>query len=589
MISSRSASIRGSSLLVCLGVMFLTAVIVAGALALTQGISRNAARSQVRTTAIQMGLGALDLAYASWRDVARRKWADHPTSAELTEIQRAVAADFNNPQGYAISNIAVQAVTPQLAVLAGTTPPVPAFGPSDSTTSLYYLATADVTVDSLGSPVVAKVRRIFEKEILSPWDYAIFYDDDLEIHPGAPQTITGWVHTNGALYTGYDNLTFGSRVTNVRGWTIGFMPGDGQHPNVTPESPYYQADIPPAKDINHQPFGIDPWAVFAPRYSDGSNDGWRELIKRPVPGVADPKPDARYFNQADIRILVDASNNVVMTDIAGTPITAASDPSTKNGKLYSVFNTAVTTGASLQDNREGGATVRLVTLNIATIATAVNNGTLDFNGIVYIADTSAQPAPSPAPPPPKRGIKIVNAAVMPTSGLAVVSENPVYIQGNVNTGSGSPPSNVSNDPTQPTVAGYTRQPALIAGDSINILSGAWVDANSDENTSVRRATNTTVNTALLGGIVPTGTVGNNYSGGAENFPRFLEDWSGVNFTYYGSIVSLYDSAQGTGTWGKSNVYNPPNRRWYFDTLLRQRPPPGKLTTTNYLKNRWWTE
>ena len=461
---------------------------------------------------------------------------------------------------------------------------MPSFGPSDATTSYFYLATADVTANALGSPVVTKVRRLLEKQVISPWNYAIFYDDDLELHPGPSQIITGWVHTNGILYTGHSSLTFGSRVTDVQGWSIGFMPGDGQHPGETPESPSYQADIPPAKDVNHQPFGIDPWAIFAARYADGSNDGWRELIQRPVSGKTDPQPGARYYGQADIHILVDASNNVSLTDINGNAINGSSTG--KNAQLYNVFRNgnAVTTNTTIQDNRES-ATVRLVTLDVSKITTAVNNGTLSFNGIVYIADTSAGSGGAT----PKRGIKIVNASSIPSGGLSVITENPIYIRGNVNTGPNNPPSNTVPDPTQPFGSGYTPQPTLFAADSINILSNAWVDANSTQSTSGRKATNTTVNAALLGGNVPTGTVGTNYSGGAENFPRFLEDWSGIYLTYYGSMVCLYQSAQGTGIWGKSNVYVPPTRRWYFDESLRQNPPPGNLTTVNYLKDRWWIQ
>ncbi len=582
----------GGSLIVCLGVIFLTAIVVGGALVLTQGVARNAARTQVRTTAVQMGLGALDMAYASWRQIAREKWAGHPTTADLAGIKKAVGADFNNLPGYEISNISVTAATPQLGLLTGNTAPVPGYGPSNKSQSYYYLATADIIATGVGTPVVAKVRRIFEKEILSPWDYAIFYDGDLEIHPGPQQTITGWVHTNGALYTGHSSLTFGSRVTNVRGWTVGFMPLDGQHPNETPQSPYYQADIPPAKDTNHQPFGIDPWAVFAARRSDGSNDGWLELIKRPVPlgsgYKADPKSDARYFNQADIRILVDSANTITMTAMDGSVINSSSSSSSKNGKLYAAFQNAVlvdtnSSGGSIMDNREGGR-VRVVTLDVSKIATAVNSGALSFNGIVYIADTSAGIDGAG----PRRGVRVKNASIVPQNlGLAIVSENPVYIQGNVNTGSANPPSNASNDPTQPTSSGYAREPVLIAGDSINILSNAWNDSNTT--LATRTASHTTINAALLGGIVPTGSVGNNYSGGAENFPRFLESWTGINLTYYGSIVCLYDSQQAKGVWGQSNVYNAPTRRWYFDTLLRQRPPPGNLTTTNFLKARWWTD
>jgi hypothetical protein len=271
-----------------------------------------------------------------------------------------------------------------------------------------------------------------------------------------------------------------------------------------------------------------------------------------------------------------------LTDLGGATINSSSTG--KNGQLYTVFSGAVTTNTTIQDNREA-ATIRLVTLDVSRITNAVNNSTLAFNGIVYIADTSAGATGSS----PKRGVKIVNATSIPNGGLAIVSENPVYIRGNVNTGPTSPPSNTVPDPTQPTASGYTRQPTLIAGDAISLLSTAWSDGNSTLAVSGRKAANTTVNAAILGGIVPTGSVGSNYSGGAENFPRFLEDWGGVYLTYYGSMVCLYDSAQAIGIWGKSNVYNPPTRRWYFDTALRQNPPPGKLTTANYRKDRWWTQ
>jgi hypothetical protein len=576
------SQIEGNILLVCLALLLVTGVIAGAALALTQGIARNSNRSQVRATSTQIGLGAIDMAFASWREIARRRWSTAPTTADLAEIKKAVLADFAHEPGYTLSNITVSAVTPQLTPLSGSTAAEPSFGPSDSSMSYHYLAAVDVTAECLGGAVTTRVRRLLEKQIISPWNYAIFYDDDLEMHPGPSQTVTGWVHTNGVLYTGHRSLTFGSRVTSVGGWSIAFKPGDGAHPNQTPVSPTYQADIPPAKDVNHQPFGIDPWAVFAPRYADGSNDGWQELIKRPVAGLTDPQPDARYHTQADIRILVNASNTVTLTDINGTTLTApsASDLS-KNAQLYRTFTDALTTNTSIQDNREQAA-VRLITLDVSKITTAVNNGTLNFNGIVHVADSSASSSA-------KRGLKIINAAAIPHGGLSIICENPVYVRGNVNTGTTNPASNTVPDPTRPVGTGYTPQPTLIAGDSINILSNAWVDTTPGVIAAPRAATNTTVNAAILGGIVPTGTVGSNYSGGAENFPRFLENWSGVHLTYYGSMVCLYESSQGTGIWGRSNVYSPPIRRWYFDTSLRQNPPPGNLVTVNFLRDRWWTE
>jgi hypothetical protein len=241
--------------------------------------------------------------------------------------------------------------------------------------------------------------------------------------------------------------------------------------------------------------------------------------------------------------------------------------------------------------------VKLTTVDIGLLKQALN-GTTPNGVVIYLADTGARPGPTPAASPgtAKRGVRLKNGAVLPNGGLTIASENPIYVQGNYNTGTGTPASNLTGasfDPTKPTVTGYNRQPSAIIGDAVYILSNAWSDANSavtlglPGSGSARTASNTTVNAAILGGIVPSG--GGNYSGGAENFPRFLEDWTGKNFTYYGSMVELYPSGQATGTWGKDNVYNPPNRSWYFDTMFPISPPPGSLVLTNYKKGRWYLE
>ena len=93
-----------------------------------------------------------------------------------------------------------------------------------------YLATAYVTLPAIRGNVVAKVQRVFQKKQESPWNWAIFYNDPLEIHPGPEFHVTGWVHTNSDLYTGHDSLWFDEKVTYGGDWSVGFKPGDGQHP-----------------------------------------------------------------------------------------------------------------------------------------------------------------------------------------------------------------------------------------------------------------------------------------------------------------------------------------------------------------------
>jgi hypothetical protein len=189
-----------------------------------------------------------------------------------------------------------------------------------------------------------------------------------------------------------------------------------------------------------------------------------------------------------------------------------------------------------------------------------------------------------------------NGGTLPSSGLTVVSENPVYIQGDYNTG-GTPPSD-SGTYTSPTTSAYSHNAdgspktnAAVYADAINILSGAWVDTNSTSSTPQRAATSTTVNAAFVTGEVPSGN--SNYSGGGENFVRFLEDWSGnggvqKTFTYYGSMIELFTSVTATGPWkGSGTQYKAPGLHWYYDSNFASTAPPGNLQIAAYLQQQRW--
>ena len=104
----------------------------------------------------------------------------------------------------------------------------------------------------------------------------------------------------------------------------------------------------------------------------------------------------------------------------------------------------------------------------------------------------------------------------------------------------------------------------------------------------RTATPTTVNTAILAGDVASNLNGNaTASGGAHNFPRFLENWNSVNFTYWGSLVEAYHSEEFTGLWQTGNVYYWPNRIWNFDTnFVNNRQPPGSPNGLQFSRGRW---
>lgn len=601
--------VDGNTMLVALMVITILSVAVLSALNLTSSVSRNVNRTNRYRDAIAVGDGAIDYLFAHWHTKTRARSNTQMKGDDFLDVGMPAPELFPTVQNFAvtrteyppgvipnepISNFRIQGLSPTWDELPGSSEVPPASGMNIGARSYFYLASADITMrNTLGQPMRVNARRVFEKEIGSPWMYAIFYTDRLEIHPGPEFHVTGWVHTNENLYTAHDTLWFESKVTYVGEWLNEFAPKDGAHNPANAKSPHWNADIPPKREETQAPMGMDA-PDFNPTDSNRNNDGYRELIERPDGGSPqDPLiEDQRYYNQADVKILVDGN------DASGKPIvkilnrdgTVLSSSSTGTDlAIYNTFKDAVTVGDKIQDNREG-AEVRLMTIDVAKVNTAMQpGGALNgkINGVIYASDGTATGSA-------RRGVRLKNGGSMPPGGLTMVSDNPIYIQGDYNTGSNGtlqPDSNRSGgDPTKNTVPGYQKQSCAVVADAVMILSNAWNDANSYNSVEQRKASPTTVNTAIVSGIVPTGEYGTNYSGGAENFPRFMEKWgSGNTFTYYGSMVELYKSMQNTGAWGKNNVYDPPKRKWYFDRQFYTDPPPGTLSLIRFKKSRWYQE
>lgn len=227
---------------------------------------------------------------------------------------------------------------------------------------------------------------------------------------------------------------------------------------------------------------------------------------------------------------------------------------------------------TIYDKREVQA-VPITNLNVGAITPTLNTIS-DFNGIIYIYDNG---------PGDKKAIRLTNGGILPNSGLTVATQDGMYIQGDYNTGTTTNPNAVpaNSSPAanaSTTVSGYTTKSAAVVADAIMVLSNSWSDDNDSKSVSSRPASNTTLNTALIGGYIASSNSGNNgrsgYSGGMNNFPRFLESWSGDSMTFSGAFVSLYKSKNFTGSWDTGDIYAPPTRYWYFDTLLLTRVVPG---------------
>jgi hypothetical protein len=177
-------------------------------------------------------------------------------------------------------------------------------------------------------------------------------------------------------------------------------------------------------------------------------------------------------------------------------------------------------------------------------------------------------------------------------GFTVASENPVYVLGNYNS-SGSDPFWTTATATTPTQTPHSA--ASIIADAVTVLSNQWSDmfslAYPDNPNSRPPTVPGYYRMAIAGGKnipfpQPTfASVANDFGtdGGMHNFLRYLEAWgtnsATVQLYYDGSQVSMYYSEYNTGTYKDGpggDVYSPPPRKYYFDTLFLNPSnlPPG---------------
>jgi hypothetical protein len=391
-------------------------------------------------------------------------------------------------------------------------------------------------------------------------------------------------------------LTFWTDVTSVGKIVFGRAPGDAR--GAPAGTVKYDADHDAGVASLNLPIGTNntPAAV-------------RQILEVPPAGEDPNSPmgKQRFFNKADLVLTV---SDTVVTNISGYVsnkvsgvwkitgtnyayntniiLTAKNNPNavtpiTVSPTVLSNFVDVAETGSvtnSFQDSREGK---RVLPIDIdvgkmrtnAALAAALGR---EVN-LLYVEDKRTR---SINPASQMGAVRMVNGAKLPDRGLTVATAKPLYVQGHYNA------PTAADRGTTNTIG---TAPAALIGDAITVLSTSWKDANSTLAVGSRPADHTTVNAAILSGIVETPTYGV-YSGGAENFPRFLEDWNTSTgkktFTYNGSMVVLFPSQYAIAPWGMSNVYDPPARNWAFDLnfMDAKRLPPGTPSVSTMIRGSW---
>jgi hypothetical protein len=189
------------------------------------------------------------------------------------------------------------------------------------------------------------------------------------------------------------------------------------------------------------------------------------------------------------------------------------------------------------------------------------------------------------------------ANVPEPTGLSIISDQAIYLQGNYNS-TRTLPVDYYNPGSEPS---GVKQPAAIMADTLNILSNLCINANyriekqeggttvggatvssfngrdrlnctingTKRNLSDTAAAFTAINAAFLAATDQTSS--GNYNGGLNNFPRTHEDWDlRVPIFIRGSFVSLnypvHVSGRFRGSSGidQNDIFVPPIRLWDYD-------------------------
>jgi len=418
--------------------------------------------------------------------------------------------------------------------------------------------------------ITVTVKQVVLIRLTGAFQYAVFYNDDLEIFPGRPMEFNGRIFSNNDIYLGSDGSTL--KVSNA------YLRGAANIYNARKDGGTNAAGV-----VNIEVAGSSPVSYVDmhtpgfpyPNHLDSTDVNWLSdsqsawngtvqtsangTTKKAVPVVGSIAPSGYYNNNAGIVV----TNGTIKYN--GTTLTegAAGTNKIPAGTITTLSDTTCTSSTCFKDAREN-AKINMTTIDLQKLAGA-DGGNVGYtnylqqnaSGLLYATNSNAHP-----------GVRLVNGSQIHSSasGLTVVTNDPLYIQGNYN-----------------NVAGV---PSAVICDSVNLLSNSWNDANSAGGIGVRVASATTINTAFIAGVDT--TAAGRYNGGLENYPRLLEDWSSKNLNISGAFVELWNTQVAQGRWPNTGtVYNPPNRFWAYDANLANNPPPFTPWAVEAQRGAWW--
>ncbi len=556
-----------------------------------------------------------------------------PTTSINQQVNWPINDQASWPIQYVYSDTNVPANQNQISVYLGSwsTNTVPL---NSQYTGLYGLV-MDCTITATATPigqrftVPATISESIQFASIPLFQFAVFYNMDLEIDPGAGMIIQGAVWSNGGIWTGSTVLTLSNRVSAVgiatntandpfcigppqktgTGKSIYLLAGQPTSGNdrITmpigtnndPATVRGIINLPPtayamntagAFTTNGQQYLANSADLYLTNFPYGTNWGTRRpganmtyytnMILYYQDAVGAPPyltqiPYDFYLLKTNYGTVATWWTNYVVTN------NFYGQPTSNHFNCYSNVQYAgysFLTNDTFVDWREGWnigggppKTVQAVQIDIQKFNIWLTNTAATNNGDYY-----------------NRQCKSPNHKSHPIDSIYVYNAVPL-------TPKTLPAVRVANGgmlPSQTAPYGFTvvtAQPMYVWGNyNASNSSGSSLGQNSttytwpaalmadsitilstswDDGVTYKNPTpgTTTVNAAMLEGIVR--STNGLYSGGLENFLRLLENWSSVNLWYNGSIIVMFPSQYATNSWRDPGSVA--NSTYYYGAPVRK--------------------
>ncbi|MGZ8845905.1 MAG: hypothetical protein ACXW3C_05525, partial [Pyrinomonadaceae bacterium] len=350
---------RGAALATSLIIMSLLGAISMTVLAVVTHESRIAGSDLQRTQTFYAGAASMEKMTNDFCALFAR--TSRPTTYELNTIAAAYPTEltsegftFTKPDGTPNQYLSVDANAPTGTV---TIPTGPFSGLVASVTP--YLLDTTVVQTSTGAQI--RLQRRINNYLVPIFQFGMFSNEDLEVHPGPAFAFNGRVHANGNLYIS-GTTTFLSKVTTANELVVDVLRNGNTHAEamnvkvgtvtvpLTIGSVINGPNLSGATSGNRGYFPTAPngsidtsWDSTSVAAATGTANRFggqvltrttgavplllpmqlegnmvREIIKRRLPSDTQILSDARYHSKSQIRILIDDEGNSA-NDAAGVP------------------------------------------------------------------------------------------------------------------------------------------------------------------------------------------------------------------------------------------------------------------------------